>query len=680
MIKKALINFKKRKSYKLFIFCFIIFLFKYFLDYSNIFFFLPEIVQNFFYLFIFILKLLLIYYVILIVIWLYKKLTWKIRNKLIISHIFISVIPIILIIALIFLSIILLTYQISSFQINSYFTYKIEEIHKQILKEFNKLSNQTAKKEAFNSFIKYISQEYPFSVLIIQELPKGIGKIIISQNEYQSSEKFAYLFKKINKPFGIYYCRDITQLIKEKTKINTSISILPDVYYNFFFRLEKFNLLLFLPIENSYFDELNKIYGYSLVSNYYIEKILSSSNNFKITIEKQNDVPIPKDSNSTFPVLLLLKNISSSSNDNDYQAIILKINYKNTWNNILKDKSYIGLIGKSILKIILIMSIVFIIVEVISLLIGVKMTSSITKAVDSLYKASNNIQKGNLETKVDIKGAGQLTNLGDSFNIMVSSIKNLLQERAQKEAMEKELEIAKKVQEQLLPFPISDFPNIEIANKFLPARIVSGDYYDFLNFQNKLIIIVADVSGKGLSAGLIMANIQAIIRSFCNLRFCAQNANFNLLELINLINFHLLNYTPLNKFITMHISLLDIDNLSLTYCNAGHLPPIIIKENNEIIKLQSNGTILGSFENAKFSTNSIQLSKNDLIFYYTDGLIETTNEAFEEYGEDRFLNFILQNKKLPLKDLLEVLLEDVKNFSNARINDDIAIVGLRISG
>jgi len=344
----------------------------------------------------------------------------------------------------------------------------------------------------------------------------------------------------------------------------------------------------------------------------------------------------------------------------------------------LKDKSYIGLIGRSILKLLLIIFIAFIIVEIISLLIGVRMTRSITKAVDSLYKASINIQKGDLETKVEIKRAGQLTDLGNSFNIMVSSIKNLLQQRAQKEAMEKELEIAKKVQEQLLPLPISEFPTLEIANKFLPAKIISGDYYDFLNFQNKLAIVIADVSGKGLSAGLIMANIQAIIRSFCNLRFCIPTANFNIIELVNLINFHLLNYTPLNKFITMHISLLDIDNLALTYCNAGHLPPIIIKENNEIIKLQSNGTILGSFENAKFSTNSIQLSKKDLIFYYTDGLIEATNEAFEEYGEERFLNFILQNKQLPIKELLESLLEDVKSFSNGKINDDIAIVGLRI--
>jgi sigma-B regulation protein RsbU (phosphoserine phosphatase) len=201
---------------------------------------------------------------------------------------------------------------------------------------------------------------------------------------------------------------------------------------------------------------------------------------------------------------------------------------------------------------------------------GIVLTRQITKAVDELYRATQYVQAGDLSHRVRIERRDQLGVLGESFNLMTGSISGLIEEQKQRQRLENEISIAREVQDQLFPRILPHVPGVEIEAICKAARAVSGDYYDFIQLSpTHLAIAIADISGKGISAALLMASLQAALRSQV---LVDGSERMSTAELVSRLNKHLVRNTGDDRFATFFIAVYDSATRNLRYTNAGHLP------------------------------------------------------------------------------------------------------------
>jgi sigma-B regulation protein RsbU (phosphoserine phosphatase) len=261
-------------------------------------------------------------------------------------------------------------------------------------------------------------------------------------------------------------------------------------------------------------------------------------------------------------------------------------------------------------------------------------------------------------------------------NQAMASLENarLFEEAIEKQKMEEELNLAKKIQQGLLPSEIPAPHGYELAALNIPSRQVGGDYFDIIKISEQLYgIAIADVSGKGAGAALLMANLQASLRALVN-------TQISISEMVLKINQLVYQNTDLDKFITFFYGQLDTKNNMFTYCNAGHNPPYHIKKDNKLHELSVGGLILGMMPDVVFETASISLEQGDSIVMYTDGVTEALNDKEEEFGEERLENLIKKNSKFSSEQMLNKIVTDVQSFSeNVSQYDDITLVLLKVT-
>jgi sigma-B regulation protein RsbU (phosphoserine phosphatase) len=216
----------------------------------------------------------------------------------------------------------------------------------------------------------------------------------------------------------------------------------------------------------------------------------------------------------------------------------------------------------------------------------------------------------------------------------------------------------------------------------LPARIVSGDYYDFLPLgANELGLAIADICGKGISAALLMSSLQATLRSnVLNLwRQDGVNENKSLSKIVEMLNGQIYNFTSDNKFATFFYAVYDDVTQTLTYCNAGHNPPLYFT-GKEVIRLRTGGTVVGIFPDSKYEQETIILKPGDLLVAYTDGITESMNENGEEFGEDRLIQLIQKYSNLDSDKMKGVIVEEVLAWSLAEERqDDMTVIVAKMS-
>src|SRR3984957_12131648 len=243
-------------------------------------------------------------------------------------------------------------------------------------------------------------------------------------------------------------------------------------------------------------------------------------------------------------------------------------------------------------------------------------------ALAQLYDATKHVDRGDFSHRIPVKSLDQLSELALSFNSMTESIEKLILEQKEKQRLENELTIAQEVQAQLFPRQISELESLEVHGFCRPARTVSGDYYDFLTASShKLILAVGDISGKGISAALLMATIHSAVRAYSmesmpQLRepvaVGAVAGSGRLMAtwpdgvevspgaLLGLLNHQLYESTPPEKYATLFLAVYDGRSHQLTYSNGGHLPPILIREDGSIRRLEAGGTVVGLFDNMTY--------------------------------------------------------------------------------
>jgi len=333
----------------------------------------------------------------------------------------------------------------------------------------------------------------------------------------------------------------------------------------------------------------------------------------------------------------------------------------------------------------IVVAIILGLLEGFALLVGMRITRGITRSVSNLYRATTHINRGNFRHRIEIRSKDQLAALEGSFNSMTQSLENLLREQKEKERLQSEIAIAQQVQAQLFPREDVQLSSLELHGICKPARTVSGDYYDFLPLGGeKLGIAVGDISGKGISAALLMATVHSAVRVY---EFGGVNGQQALGtppiahahaiqspgEVLRLLNRHLYNSTPEEKYATLFLSMYDGESRTLTYSNGGHLPPMLVSR-DRVRRLDHGGTVVGLLDKMQYEEKSVAMDPGDIFVAFSDGITEPENE-FGEYGEHRLLESIRENFDLPLARISELVLAAVQDWIGAAEQpDDVTLV------
>jgi sigma-B regulation protein RsbU (phosphoserine phosphatase) len=328
--------------------------------------------------------------------------------------------------------------------------------------------------------------------------------------------------------------------------------------------------------------------------------------------------------------------------------------------------------------------IVFALIEALALVMAIRLSRDITGNVAALYAATQRVDHGDFVQRIPVprnETPDQLGELARSFNSMTGSLERLMLEQKEKERLQSELTIAQEVQANLFPHQQHDLPTLQLHGICRPARTVSGDYYDFLIFrrpdapdgtpgaESGVAIVLGDISGKGISAALLMATLHSAVRAYrlasedlvySDTTFAGLVANREgragdsgkLFEspgrILSLLNRHLYRTTQAEKYATLFLAHYDSATSRLTYSNAGHLPPLVLSRDGTIRRLDRGGTVVGLMDGMRYEEDSFQMQPGDILVAYSDGVTEPEND-FGEFGEARLMEIVARYRDQPLE-------------------------------
>ena len=340
----------------------------------------------------------------------------------------------------------------------------------------------------------------------------------------------------------------------------------------------------------------------------------------------------------------------------------------------------------------------FLIIELVALFFGIRLTRSITHAVHDLYAGTQRVHGGDFSHHIGIRSRDQLAALAESFNEMTGSISQLMQQQRQKERLENEIAIAQEVQAQLFPSGSPMVSGLDVWGQCLPARSVSGDYFDFFETGQQVGFALGDVSGKGISAALLMATVASAMRAYQGLTVSASatmavavaggasengsatgpDLTLTPAVLLERLNTQLCRSTTPEKYVTLFYAQFDAGQRLLRYANAGHLPPMLFTTSGRR-RLDAGGMVVGLFESAKFDEGAVELQPGDLIVAWSDGITEPENEYGVEFGEERLAQLIEAHRDRRLEEIGAVVLDAVREWSTASEQpDDITLLLARV--
>ena len=343
-------------------------------------------------------------------------------------------------------------------------------------------------------------------------------------------------------------------------------------------------------------------------------------------------------------------------------------------------------------------TIFFSLLELIAFLMAMRLNRTITRSINDLYNATIQIDSGNFAHRIEVTRNDQLAALSTSFNRMTSSLERLLVEQREKERLQSELAIAQEVQANLFPRGKISLPMLELHGACYPARTVSGDYYDFLVFGSTgLGLALGDISGKGISAALLMATLHSAVRAY---RFAGeelitagnravavpdqQQVGEEEIEcgelfeqpgkILGLLNRHLYRSTQPEKYATLFLGHYDGASSRLIYSNGGQLPPLLLRADGTITRLDCGGTVIGLLDGMAYEQGTEYLRSGDILVAYSDGVTEPENE-FGDFGEERLMEVVRRHRHLPLEAISDQVMQSLRNWiSGQEQPDDITLV------
>lgn len=241
----------------------------------------------------------------------------------------------------------------------------------------------------------------------------------------------------------------------------------------------------------------------------------------------------------------------------------------------------------------------------------------------------------------------------------------LLQARVEQERVEKEIQIAAEIQNKLIPKELPPIAGYHIDAIAIPCKTIGGDYYDVIPIdEESYVLVVADVSGKGIPAALLVSTLNAALHAYIQ-------TSMSLTDLVQKLNLIVYKNTPSERYITFFIAVLNIRRNQLLYVNAGHnFPYKVTKGDQEFFRLATGGLPLGMFDHAEYKSETIDILPDDLLVFYSDGVTEAMDKKYEEYGENRFRECIVANVNHGVRELKNTIVEDIQKFVGSEPQSD----------
>jgi len=318
--------------------------------------------------------------------------------------------------------------------------------------------------------------------------------------------------------------------------------------------------------------------------------------------------------------------------------------------------------------------VMLLILEALALFFGIRIAGGITSAVKALHRGTRQLAKGDFDIQIDIPNEDELGDLAVSFNEMAAAVKKGQEEAIERERLERELETAREIQEKLLPHEMPVVSGFEITGTSLPSQQVGGDYFDFLDIgDGQLGIAIADVSGKGIPAALLMANLQASLHAQIFQPGKIADVAFR-------INNLLYRSTDAHMFVTFFYGILDKKRSIFTTTNAGHNQPLLFRSDGRIERLGEGGLILGFQPDVHYDQQTVAIRQGEVIVLYTDGITEAGDPSSEMvaddlFGVERLVDIIQANLNNSAREIQSSILEAISQHTqNAPQYDDITLV------
>ena len=340
-------------------------------------------------------------------------------------------------------------------------------------------------------------------------------------------------------------------------------------------------------------------------------------------------------------------------------------------------------VGQGLLLVLFAIGALFLIIQFMALIAGLALAKSITGSVHALFAGTERVRQGDFTHKIAVKNEDQLGELAASFNSMTASIEDLLVQAAEKKRLEEELRIAHEIQMSLLPQGPLQMPGLSVTALCVPAREVGGDYYDFLPLDDHRVgVLIADVSGKGTSAALYMAELKGLMLSLSEIHSSPR-------ELLVAANRIIAHHLDARSFITMTYAVVDLRKRIMTYARAGHTPLIYVPGAGvgarDVRILVPDGMVVGlKLDNGEMfgrllQEETIALQPGDLYLFFTDGISEAMNVHDDCFGESRLGELVQAHAHLPSAELRERVLREIAAFvGDAPQHDDMTMILLKV--
>jgi sigma-B regulation protein RsbU (phosphoserine phosphatase) len=634
--------------------------------------------------------------------WLRSQLLWRLRNRLIVTYVFIGVIPVFLLVMISLITLYLLAGQFASFVVTSDITTHLRSMEAANRAIAHHLETQISGGGKLDAEVlgrtrprrpewtrRQVCAWYRNQPQPVCSGPEGAAG-------FDSPSFITGDFRDLVRDHGTLYLRTATVLVAEP---------------------ESLRVILSEPLDKEFVEKIAgdlgriAVYGTeSPAANSTAPPTQQNASKPYLTFENRpqreqtfSAGTIPPASGAldheiTFPIPLQV--VDWATGERRRAGALAEVE---TRPSVLYARLFaaLGDYAKGVEYILLSIAIVFAIIELLALFVGTKLTRSITSAVGQLYEATRHINRADFSHRITVRSSDQLATLANSFNSMTTSIEKLVQEQKEKQRLEGELAIAQEVQAQLYPKSITQLETLEVHGFCRPARTVSGDYYDFLALNSgKLMLAVGDISGKGISAALLMATIHSAVRAYSiedrsvlrelTLREPAtvgaaggsglvlaselRGTEASPAALLTLLNHQLYESTPAAKYATLFLGIYDGATRRFTYANGGHLPPILLSEDGSSQLLSCGGTVVGLFDNLSFPEATVQLRPGDVLVAYSDGVTEPEND-YGEFGEERLIHLVRENRHLPLERITEIVTAAVADWiGDNEQPDDVTLV------
>lgn len=637
-------------------------------------------------------------------VWAKRRLLWRVRRKLILSYVFVGMVPALLVITFFLLAGLIIAFNLSSYLVQSRvrnLTDQARFLAQTVQLEVQRSATPDAIAEALERRQAATESRYPFTSIAVVPV-KGVTCTVEGAAAARPPRQFPSALPVVAGPWAhlqppaelpkwigcdgfaglIAYNAPGSQPNEAETRLVMRAVALPET------ATPTWAVILDMPMSNAIERRIQDETGIRLGD---ISAFIGRGAQ-PITGRLVEDRPAIPDDGPAISLqqsrwVLFLDHVDWPSGEPESASIGIVINMWEIYDRISVESST-GIadvtFGQLLLIVLAVVGGLFLIIQFVALVIGFVLARQITGAVHDLFTGTQHVRAGDFGHQIPVRARDQLGELAESFNLMTGEVTTLLGEMAEKGRLEQEMFAAREIQQKLLPSGPPRMKGLTVTAFLQPAREVAGDYYDFLPITDTMIgMLIADVAGKGLAAGLYMAQLKVIVQSLSRLHHEPK-------AFLTAINKVVSANLDGKSFITMLYGVIDIERREMTFARAGHCPLIHVPANQPagmrkakllvpdglVVGLQiDDGTMFDSL----LQEQTIALEPGDLVVWFTDGISETMNEAFDCFGEQRLAQVVEQYAHLPFDQLRSYIVAELRAFAGAADqHDDMTMILMKI--